>query len=80
MISGDALRYKEIRLPRFFQASHVISEKHDVTRSEWLTSKRHLRLLGGTISLSVIARHARCDQILPRILSSSTLRIHMVDR
>lgn len=50
-----------------------------MARTEWLSSERHLCLFWGSISLAVIAGHARGDQILPRILSTPALWIHMID-
>lgn len=77
---GGILIHKQIGLPAFVYISDEMANKRHVVRPHRPAHQRHLRFIRRSITLAVVARNARGDQILPGILSSMRLRHNVIDR
>ncbi len=54
-------------------------DKHDVIGADGFANELHLRFYGGPVALPIIARHARTNQILPRVSAPPCFRNHVID-
>lgn len=63
--------HEQIGLPFSLHRSHHVLDKGNVVRAERTEQQPHPHFVGRAVPLSVVAPHARTDQILPRVAATA---------
>lgn len=71
---------KQIRFPPIVHVPDKVTDKRNMVRFHGSSQKRHICLFRSAVSFFIIAFHACCHQIFPRILTPARFRLDMIHR
>jgi len=74
------LPHKEVRLPIFINAAYELTEERDMVRTDGPSHEGHLCFVRCLASLHIVTAQTRADQVLPRVLATTTLRHNVINR
>ena len=79
---GDARRsvHEQVRLPFTVDRPHQVLDEGDVVGAERLRAELHVRFVGRSVSLPVVAADTGADQVLPGIAAAARFRNDVIDR
>jgi len=71
--------HEQVRFPPFINLTDIMTDEHEVVGSHRFAQQFHMRLIGSSVTLAVVAIDARGHEVLPGIFSRLRFGHHMVD-